>query len=42
VKLFAPIGQVLAFDPTTAEHLDLRVAHVRMGMCDDRHVPSLM
>jgi hypothetical protein len=42
VKLFAPFGQVLALDPITAEYLDFRVARVRVGLCDDRHVPSLM
>jgi hypothetical protein len=42
VKLFAPFGQVLALDPITAEHLDFHVARVRVGLCDDRHVPSLM
>jgi hypothetical protein len=42
VKLFELFCQVLVLDPVTADHLDFRVAHVRVGLSDDHHVPSLM
>jgi hypothetical protein len=34
VKLFEPYSQVLALDQATAEHLDFRMARVRVGLCD--------
>jgi Domain of unknown function (DUF4283) len=42
VKLFEPFGQVLVLDPATADQLDFRVARMRVGLCDDRHIPTLM
>jgi hypothetical protein len=42
VKLFEPFRQVLALDPATADHLDFHVARVRVGLCDDRHIPALI
>lgn len=35
VKLFEPYGQVLVLDPATLDHIDFRVARVRVGLCDD-------
>jgi Domain of unknown function (DUF4283) len=39
--LFEPFGQVLALDPATAEHLDFRVARVRVGLCAATQLPSM-
>jgi Domain of unknown function (DUF4283) len=40
-RLFEPYGQVLALDQDIAEHVDFRVAHVRVGLCDAMHLPPL-
>jgi Domain of unknown function (DUF4283) len=39
--LFEPFGQVLAMDPATAEHLDFRVARVRVRLCEATQLPPL-
>jgi hypothetical protein len=41
VHLFEPYGQVLAFDLATTNHLDFRVARVRVGLCDDQIPPPI-
>lgn len=39
--LSEPYGQVLALDPETTDHIDFRVARVRVGLCDDWLLPPL-
>jgi hypothetical protein len=39
--LFEPYGQVLALDQAIAEHIDFRVARVRVGFCDTVQLPLL-
>lgn len=41
VCLFEPYGQMMALDPATAKHLDFHAAQIRVGLCDDRHIPNL-
>jgi hypothetical protein len=42
VRLFEPYCQVLTLDPVTADHLDFRVARVRVGLCDNRDLSALL
>jgi uncharacterized membrane protein YgcG len=38
--LFEPYGQVLALDPATTDHIDFRVARVRVSLCDNRDLSA--
>jgi Domain of unknown function (DUF4283) len=40
-RLFEPYGQVLALDPDTVEHVDFKVARVRVGLYNVMHLPPL-
>jgi uncharacterized membrane protein YgcG len=38
--LFEPYRQVLALDPSTTDHIDFRVARVRVSSCDNRDLSA--